>query len=1074
MKRSSWFRFPCSFGIVLLISLSLTGCSAEAKKGRLVKRADAYFASGEYEKAKIEYLNALRADATDATVYQKLGQIWLEQGAPLRAYPFFHKAVELTPKDLALRTKKAETLLMLGQIAEARKEAVGMLDEAPGNGDGMKILADTSRTPEEITETEQRLEKSPDHDSVAYHLATATLALRKRDLPGAESAGQRALAADPKSASAHSFRAAMHLIQGKKEGATEEIKTAAELSPVRSAERLNYASLKAQIGDLPEAKRLLEAISKEAPDYVPALRLQAQVAFTEKRYADGLKLIDKALGIDGENLEVRLLQAEIWLASGETKKAIDSLERVAEKYPAPIAKFQLARAYLQDKNMDRATAVLTQTIAANHDFTEAILLLAQLDLRSGDASAVATAMENLLQKHPNLPLAQLLLVDAYRVVGRLDDAAAIIREQIKAFPQAAQPHLLLGVILRQQDKLPEARQSFEKALELAPDNLAATNQLIELDLQEKNVTAATEKLQQQLQQSPQAAGVHFLQAKVSVAQQQWDAAEAALQKTLELDPNFSGAYDMLISLYVQRKKLPQALEQLGNVLAKNPANVGGLMLTALIHEQLNEYPKARDAYEKLLAVSPDSPVAQNNLAYLYGERLNELAKAYELASKARAARSDDPSIADTLGWILYKKGDYQQAQALLQESAGKLGENAEVQFHLGMAAYMMGQSDAARTALAKAANAPNDFPGKEEATSRLALLGDPSAPAKELTVPELEALLKQQPNDILVRLRLAEAQEKAGAFPKAAAAYEAALQQNSKLLQPYTKLAQLYAGPLADSVKAFDYAKKARELAPNDPKTVAALGGIAYQTGNVAWAYNLLQESERQLPNDAGLLRNLAWAAYGIGRISEAEQTMRKILETAPASSEAEEAKTFLAMTDLEKDPQALAAAGPRIEEVLKQDPKHTPALMGQAALQAHGGEQKAAIGTYTQILKGFPNFAPAQKRLAAIYADDPANAAKAFDLATKARRVLPDDPQLARTLGQLRYQRKEYAAAIQLLKESEQAAPLDAKGLYYLGMAHIGTKQQTEGEDALKRALAAGLEEPLAAKAKQAQAKPL
>ena len=120
---------------------------------------------------------------------------------------------------------------------------------------------------------------------------------------------------------------------------------------------------------------------------------------------------------------------------------------------------------------------------------------------------------------------------------------------------------------------------------------------------------------------------------------------------------------------------------------------------------MNEFAKARDAYEKLLSTKPDFPPVLNNLAYLYAERLDELDKAHDLAQKARALQPGDAAIADTLGWILYKRGDYKQALALLQESAQHLPNNPEIQFHLGMANYMMGRTDEARTAFRQAAAA---------------------------------------------------------------------------------------------------------------------------------------------------------------------------------------------------------------------------------------------------------------------------------------------------------------------------------------------------------------------------------
>jgi uncharacterized protein HemY len=66
------------------------------------------------------------------------------------------------------------------------------------------------------------------------------------------------------------------------------------------------------------------------------------------------------------------------------------------------------------------------------------------------------------------------------------------------------------------------------------------------------------------------------------------------------------------------------------------------------------------------------------------------------------------------------------------------------------------------------------------------------------------------------------------------------------------------------------------------------------------------------------------------------------------------------------------------------------------------------------------------------MYAEDPAKRDQAYDLVTKARKALPDDPELAQILGELSYQRKEFAYAAQLLRRSSAKRPLDAKYLYY------------------------------------------
>ncbi len=292
---------------------------------------------------------------------------------------------------------------------------------------------------------------------------------------------------------------------------------------------------------------------------------------------------------------------------------------------------------------------------------------------------------------------------------------------------------------------------------------------------------------------------------------------------------------------------------------------------------------------------------------------------------------------------------------------------------------------------------------------------------------------------------------------------------NPKLIAAVTKLAQLNAGPLRNKDKALAYAKKARELAPTDPQVAGILGKVAYDSGNFTWSYSLLQESVRQRANDPSILHNLAWAAYSLGKVNEARDAMQKVLTNNPDSSQVADAKKFLALTALEENPKELMAAEIDLQKELRANPEYVPALMAQAALHTQHGQIKPATEMYNDILGRLADFAPAQKRLATLYAQDPSKVAAAYDLATKARKTLPDDPELSELLGQLSYDKKEYPRAIQLFQESARKRPLDANSLFYLGMSQLQARQKAEARGVLNQALVAGLQEPLASEAKRA-----
>ena len=278
------------------------------------------------------------------------------------------------------------------------------------------------------------------------------------------------------------------------------------------------------------------------------------------------------------------------------------------------------------------------------------------------------------------------------------------------------------------------------------------------------------------------------------------------------------------------------------------------MQIGLIRNELKHFPAARDAYEKVLAVNPSFVPALNNLAYLYSEPLRQPDKAYALAEKARQLQPNDPAVADTLGWVLLQRGEYARALALAEEAAPKLPTDPGAAFHLGMAHYMMGEEDPARVALQAAVQAAKDFPGKEEAGRRLAMLALDVKTANATQVAELRKRLSESPNDPIAAGRLAAILERDGAFDEAAQIDEAALKSNPQNLSAASRLAGLYANHLNDPRKALAWAKAAHNLAPEDAHISHLLGRLVYQTGDYKYAASLPRGQRPQAGRRSGRL----------------------------------------------------------------------------------------------------------------------------------------------------------------------------------------------------------------------------
>ena len=348
-------------GLTVLSVLVLLSCSCtpEMKKTRALQQGESHFKAGEYDAAKIEYLKVLRLDPGNAVAYARCGAMWEAEGAPLRAGAFLMKAKEFAPKDLDNRYKLALVYVRVNQPQEAFKEAIEILKQAPDHGPALALVAETAVTPEQVQAAEQEVEKFPHHDSPYFEVADAALAMRKGDLAKAEATLNHALAIDPKCLDAHTAMAVLAMAKKDDARAEEELKTVAELSPVRSRERLSYAEFKIRKGNTEEAKKYLQGLTAQARDFVGAWVLQAKIAQAEKKYDEVIKLLQNIFSRDPDNIEARVAQAQALISKGDLKQGTGILENVDKTYANNAGvKYQLALAYVQAKDTNQAMAEL--------------------------------------------------------------------------------------------------------------------------------------------------------------------------------------------------------------------------------------------------------------------------------------------------------------------------------------------------------------------------------------------------------------------------------------------------------------------------------------------------------------------------------------------------------------------------------------------------------------------------------------------------------------------------------------------------------------------------------------------
>jgi tetratricopeptide (TPR) repeat protein len=104
---------------------------------------------------------------------------------------------------------------------------------------------------------------------------------------------------------------------------------------------------------------------------------------------------------------------------------------------------------------------------------------------------------------------------------------------------------------------------------------------------------------------------------------------------------------------------------------------------AVLYEKENKRPESIQQIKKVLELDPNNADAQNFLGYAYAETGVDLDEAEKLIREALRTKPDSGHIIDSLGWVLYKKGQYGKAVTELERAHRIMPQDSTVAEHLG-------------------------------------------------------------------------------------------------------------------------------------------------------------------------------------------------------------------------------------------------------------------------------------------------------------------------------------------------------------------------------------------------------
>jgi tetratricopeptide (TPR) repeat protein len=148
-------------------------------------------------------------------------------------------------------------------------------------------------------------------------------------------------------------------------------------------------------------------------------------------------------------------------------------------------------------------------------------------------------------------------------------------------------------------------------------------------------------------------------------------------------------------------------------LTQYPDSLDLRMSRVFAYERGGDVEAAIRDLRKLLRDRPGDATVQNALGYTLADHDRSLEEAHALIVAALAQTPDNAAVLDSMGWVLFRQGRLPEALEYLQR-ADALGDDAEIDLHLGEVQWALGDREAARTTWQRALEAyPNDIRLKE-------------------------------------------------------------------------------------------------------------------------------------------------------------------------------------------------------------------------------------------------------------------------------------------------------------------------------------------------------------------------
>lgn len=405
-----------------------------------------------------------------------------------------------------------------------------------------------------------------------------------------------------------------------------------------------------QQNDIPEARTLLEKALTFNPDDQTIYFHLGQIYWNENDYANAGRIFRKMSENFPEFSAAHYYYGKVLVAQGKYDLAEKSFVRCLQLDPAKeAARFELVEIYKSRGQMKKVIDTYESILDINPDNIAAAMAIAVQYRNLGQQKSGLPVLEDLGQRSLDDNTVLTYLYETYIDTKQFDTAVWIMEGMLRGAEDNSELHYLLGVAY---DGLKQPGKALRHLAKVENSSRFFKNAVVHqtILLRDSGKT---------------------------------DQAIDVVSKALLSDPFDPDYYLYLGAFYEEKKEYDKAVQVLDKGLGIEQDNVRILFRSAVVYDKAGNKTKSIEAVKRILEIKPDDADALNFLGYTYADLGINLDEAEVLIQNALKQKPDDGYIADSLAWVYYKKGQYEDALKWLRKAIELVPNDATILEHLG-------------------------------------------------------------------------------------------------------------------------------------------------------------------------------------------------------------------------------------------------------------------------------------------------------------------------------------------------------------------------------------------------------